>query len=187
MNDGLTSLWYAILGLLMAGNLTGYGIRKIFETTPLGTYSSSPGTIYPALKKLREKGLVARTEMESEGSAAKKVFCITGKGEKTLKRWLLKPVTRDQVRLHPEILMLRFAFMDYLNDPQAKIRFLEAFRDESARLVKEITAFREAEKEVMPINGLLALDSGILGTKAKVKWASYALKVLRKFHSSAKP
>ncbi|MBX2878146.1 MAG: PadR family transcriptional regulator, partial [Saprospiraceae bacterium] len=48
-----TRLDYAIMGLLIGGPLSGYQIRQIFETSEMGNYSSSPGSIYPALKRLR--------------------------------------------------------------------------------------------------------------------------------------
>jgi len=49
-----TLLDYAILGLIQDHALSGYAIRKMFEETALGHYSSSPGTIYPALNRLQK-------------------------------------------------------------------------------------------------------------------------------------
>jgi DNA-binding PadR family transcriptional regulator len=48
----ITTLGYALLGLIRAEPRTGYALRMVFETTPMGSYSSSPGSIYPALKSL---------------------------------------------------------------------------------------------------------------------------------------
>ncbi len=58
MNDtvSLTPLRLAILGLVAMHPQSGYDLRKIFETTPMGNFSSSPGAIYPALKSLEKKG-----------------------------------------------------------------------------------------------------------------------------------
>ena len=42
----MTPLSYALLGLMQMEPRSGYALRKVFETTPLGGYSSSPGSIY---------------------------------------------------------------------------------------------------------------------------------------------
>ncbi|MDH5368031.1 MAG: PadR family transcriptional regulator, partial [Cyclobacteriaceae bacterium] len=57
-NIKTTSLDYAILGLVHILPQSGYAIRKQFELTAIGNYSSSPGAIYPALKRLQKFGLV---------------------------------------------------------------------------------------------------------------------------------
>ncbi len=60
-----TLLDYAILGLIQNQPLSGYAIRKLFEETALGNYSSSPGTIYPALSRLQKFDLV---EKQAQGN-----------------------------------------------------------------------------------------------------------------------
>jgi DNA-binding PadR family transcriptional regulator len=56
--QGPTPLEYAVLGLLHQSEQSGYDLRKVFAATALGNYSSSPGTVYPALKRLEKRGLV---------------------------------------------------------------------------------------------------------------------------------
>jgi DNA-binding PadR family transcriptional regulator len=57
----ITSLDYAILGLMYQKPSSGYGIRMQFETTAIGNYSSSPGAVYPALDRLQKLGLVIKS------------------------------------------------------------------------------------------------------------------------------
>ena len=38
--------------------MSGYDLRKIFTTTAMGSFSDSPGAIYPALARLEANGLV---------------------------------------------------------------------------------------------------------------------------------
>ena len=52
----LSSLDCAILGLLSRRPGSGYDIRRVFQTTALGRYSDSPGSIYPAIKRLNRPG-----------------------------------------------------------------------------------------------------------------------------------
>ena len=104
-----TSLDYAILGLVNQQPQTGYGIRKAFETTALGNYSSSPGVIYPALKRLQELGLVVNATINDTN---KKKFHCTEEGESILKEWLLKPIEVTDIAKYLNDLLLRFAFME---------------------------------------------------------------------------
>ena len=61
----MTPLSFALLGLIGMEPRSGYKLRKVFETTPLGNYSSSPGSIYPALRALEKAGLVRRGAAEA--------------------------------------------------------------------------------------------------------------------------
>ena len=47
----------AILGLISQRPMTGYDLRRVFTTTPMWHFSSSPGAIYPALQCL-DSGLI---------------------------------------------------------------------------------------------------------------------------------
>ena len=74
----LTALTYALLGLVRATPRTGYALRKVFEDTPMGSFSSSPGSIYPALDKLVRAELLERRPPATGG---KPLFHITPEGE----------------------------------------------------------------------------------------------------------
>jgi len=54
----LTTLEYALLGLLDRQPSSGYDIARRFAETPLAHFSSSPGAIYPALRRLERAGMV---------------------------------------------------------------------------------------------------------------------------------
>ena len=69
-----------ILHLIAEKPRHGYEIIKAIEEMAGGTYSPSPGTIYPALTLLEEQGLV--TVAPSEGG--KKLHAITGDGRADL-------------------------------------------------------------------------------------------------------
>ena len=58
MSARVSLLGYALLGLLHQKPSSGYALRRVFATTPMGTFSDSPGAIYPALGRLeRHLGL----------------------------------------------------------------------------------------------------------------------------------
>ena len=171
-----TTLGYAILGLLQ-NPMSGYRVRKLFETTPMGHYSSGPGTIYPALKRLQEWGLIEQFE-DKKSSAGKKLFRLTRKGKRKLIEWLSRPASFEEVEKNLPLLLLRFAFMENLVALEVKARFLESFKNGVDEQIKKLSQYRKQNRESMPLHGLLALDHGIQEYKASSRWAAYALKAI---------
>jgi DNA-binding PadR family transcriptional regulator len=48
----ISILGYALLGLIHQKPSSGYDLRKTFTETAMGSFSNSPGAIYPALARL---------------------------------------------------------------------------------------------------------------------------------------
>lgn len=69
-----------VLALIAEQPRHGYDIIKVIEEKTSGTYSPSPGIVYPTLTFLEESGYLTA---ESEG--AKKLYNITSEGESYLK------------------------------------------------------------------------------------------------------
>jgi DNA-binding PadR family transcriptional regulator len=70
---------FALLHLLRERSMYGYEMIKALEERSGGFYTPSPGSIYPTLQMLEERGFVSSAE--SEG---KKVYSITDSGRKLL-------------------------------------------------------------------------------------------------------
>ena len=87
------------LGILTRGDATGYEIKKLFED---GGYQhfveASFGSIYPALNRLTEEGLVSVREEAQEKRPDRKVYSITPKGQSAFVGALLKPLPEDKHR-----------------------------------------------------------------------------------------
>lgn len=69
------ALRLVVLGLIAEEPRHGYDIIKALETKFQGTYSPSPGAIYPMLQMLEEADLVV-----SEAEGNKRLFSITDQG-----------------------------------------------------------------------------------------------------------
>jgi DNA-binding PadR family transcriptional regulator len=171
----MTHLDFAILGLVHQSPLTGYEVRKVFETTALGNYSSSPGTIYPALKRLQKLKMLIQKESDSN----RKLFFITGQGEKELTKWLIKPIEKDDIAKRIQIILLRFAFMEDLVEKDEKILFLQSFRDELKKYIKELKDYYQKEGKTMKLHGRLAFEHGIESYQMDLRWVQ---KTLRKIN-----
>jgi len=108
------------LGILTRANATGYEIKKKFEESGLQHFAeASFGSIYPALSRLTDEGLVSVREEAQEKRPDRKVYSITSAGRSTFLAALMKPLPEDRHRSSFAFAML---FSDLL--PQARVRAL---------------------------------------------------------------
>ena len=174
-----TTLGFALLGLLEQRPRTGYAVRKVFEDTPMGHYSSSPGSIYPALRRLEENGLIEETDEEGRSSSRSRFFRLTTGGRRALRRWLRGNIEREDVERRMHEMLLRFAFMDTVVTPADRERFLSSLHRHTRSYLRELEAYRRRERDGMSAVALLAFEFGIEGCRAHVRWAASALQRLQ--------
>lgn len=87
------------LGLLTRADATGYEIKKQFEEDGFGHFAeASFGSIYPALSRLTEEGLVSVREESQEKRPDRKVYSITEAGHTRFLEALNRPVHEDRNR-----------------------------------------------------------------------------------------
>ena len=175
--DTNSSLELALLGLLQQKAQSGYDLRKTFATTAMRHFSDSPGSIYPALRRLQARRWIAAAPEggDQENRRGRQVFSLTPAGTAVLAEWLERPVTRDDVIWRMQEVMLRFAFMDANVPRSTAIRFLGEFEKALGAYVAELRVDLEHMNSKMPINtGLLAFQSGIEGFEAQLSWARKA-------------
>ncbi|MDX1582290.1 MAG: PadR family transcriptional regulator [Thermoanaerobaculia bacterium] len=171
-----TTLEYALLGLVRQVPRSGYDLRKIFEETALGSYSGSPGAIYPALRRLEKQGLIEGEIDATTTLRPRKVFRPTKAGTEVLHGWLSAKIEREDVERRVDELMLRFAFHGLLDSAVETRHFLERFLEETERYVETLKAEREGIPEEAPPHPRLALSAGIGQYQAWARWARHALK-----------
>jgi PadR family transcriptional regulator, regulatory protein AphA len=87
----LNTTEFAILGLLAEGPLSGYDIKKEVEERLSHFWSQSYGHIYPMLRRLDERGLVAMTVERQDGRPDRKVYAITDDGRRALEDGFAEP------------------------------------------------------------------------------------------------
>jgi len=177
-----TLLGYALLALIHQAPRSGYDLRKLFATTPLMSFSDSPGAIYPALKKLEQTGLI-RSVVRDQGLRRKRVFRLSPSGLAKLKTWLTRPVQREDIIRHVDQLLVRFGFMDETVGAEGTIDLLRQMESGLAAYVPELQTFLAAHGPAMSLSGRLALESGISSYKSFLVWSRYAL---RQYEASRK-
>jgi DNA-binding PadR family transcriptional regulator len=164
-------LEHAVLGLLRQQPRSGYDLRKIFAATPIGMFSDSPGAIYPALRRLEQRGWIRGTIQERGSLRRRRLFRPTPAGARAFRRLQEKPITRDELP-HLDGLMLRFAFMDDSLGAAAAVAFLKSL---AAELDAYIPTLRAHLVPGMPLSGQLALEQGIGGYEHVRRWTQAAI------------
>jgi DNA-binding PadR family transcriptional regulator len=84
MKVGAVSLW--LLLLLSERTMYGYELKRELEKKFAGYWKPKTGTIYPALEKLEQTGLVTSQVEFRDGATDRKHYALTEKGQKELEQ-----------------------------------------------------------------------------------------------------
>jgi DNA-binding PadR family transcriptional regulator len=175
----------ALLGLLAVEPQSGYALRKAFQETPLGHFSDSPGSIYPALARLKARGWTDGTIDRSRALRPREIFALTPAGQNALRAWLSEPVTRATVSRGCDGALLRFAFMEATLGRKATAEFLSALARELAAHLEDVRRYMRAEGPGLPLTGRLALEIGLTTIEAQLRWARRAARHFRTPHGTS--
>lgn len=69
-----------LLAVLESGPAHGYAIIEALRGASDGTFDLPTGTVYPALRRLEEAGLVGSAWSHGEGERRRRVYQLTAKG-----------------------------------------------------------------------------------------------------------
>jgi PadR family transcriptional regulator PadR len=73
-----------ILKALSTGTLHGLGVSRRIEQLTGGTFAPQPGSLFPALHRLEEAGLLASSWDASENNRRAKYYTVTRAGRRQL-------------------------------------------------------------------------------------------------------
>lgn len=157
----MTSLGYAILGLLARDSMSGYDVAQRLKL-PIGYFwTASHSQIYPELETLERDGMVTHRRIEQRDRPAKNLFSITAAGRRALAEWVLEPVASRRVR--DELLLKTYSH--WVVDPARAAAF---YRDEEARARAHLAELAAVEARLRTLFG----DD--LDTPGTEGFASYA-------------
>jgi PadR family transcriptional regulator, regulatory protein AphA len=92
------SLIHAILASLEFKPMTGYDLKKFFDSSADNFWTTTQSHIYKALGDLEKEGWVEKCVIEQEDKPNRKEFSITATGRAELRRWLTTPLLPAPVR-----------------------------------------------------------------------------------------
>jgi DNA-binding PadR family transcriptional regulator len=164
-------LTLAVMGMLAQWPQSGYDLMKLFESSAIGNCSSSPGAVYPALKRLEEAGLIAG-EVENEDTLRpRQVYHLTPEGDAALRDYLGRAITREDVTRSGGDVILRFVFAGHILGAEEAARILAEFADEIEAYLPELEAEYRGFPEDLPPFGRHGLEHSIQHYRWEVEWA----------------
>jgi PadR family transcriptional regulator AphA len=100
------------LAILAHGEASGYDLKKNWEDGPFGAMGgASFGSIYPALAKLEQDGLIASREEMQHGKPPKRVYSLTEAGSKVFLEEMSATPEPDVFRSHFGIIVMCAPFL----------------------------------------------------------------------------
>lgn len=147
---------------------TAHFVRRSFERGLSTNLSSSPGGVYPALKRLEARKLVTIRPAENDGRKTG-LLSITSEGLGALKEWLADLPASALLLEDP--LRTRIAFAD-LFERSEYLQWLSAARRKLGITLHELT---EAMRIEQPPLTKLAYENARAQTQARLSWIDLAI------------
>jgi PadR family transcriptional regulator, regulatory protein AphA len=175
----LTATEYAVLGLLSAGEQSGYDLKKRADSSVGYFWTPAKSRIYAILPRLVEAGLVRRRNVRQRGRPDKQLYRLTPEGRRALVSWLARgPVEPD---LERHLLLLKLYFGE-LAGPEALIEQVRERREEVERFRAELElvdlSARARRAERGDLYSRLTRMYGLMWADAVIAWARAAEKEL---------
>jgi len=180
-------LRYAILQLLYRNSLTGYEIKKRFDTSLIHCWHASHSQIYPELHRMEQHGLVVAKIEEQIGKPNRNVYTITEAGKETLRNWISTPIA--DLRNKDEMLLKVFSI--HLMEPKDARELLLQARELHVRKLAfckrmeaelaEKNYIQEGSPTAPWIYGrLFVLKQGMMYEQMYIDWIDMVLGILEK-------
>jgi PadR family transcriptional regulator, regulatory protein AphA len=170
------SLRHAILGFLTIRPLSGYDLKRAFDSSVRHFWTADQAAIYRALTELERDGFVLHERVAQSARPDRKVHHATEAGREELARWLrgAMPVT---VRREPLLLKLFFAdalhpevMRDIVDGELAQVdEELAAFEAYAATLEARAATASDADRRSL-LGPLITLTNGVQLGHAYRRW-----------------
>lgn len=130
----MTTLGFAILGLLAREALSGYDVTQRMKERVGFFWGAGHSQVYPELARLEAGGFVTHRVVEQRERPDKKVYEITGAGLGALREWVTRPPPRRPTK---DELTLK-AYSVWLADGEEAARL---FREEGRRHEEQLARY----------------------------------------------
>jgi PadR family transcriptional regulator, regulatory protein AphA len=173
----LTDFEQILLGMIVIhGPSSGYDVKKLFSGTPAAVYQPSAGALYPALRRLEQRGLIRLETAVSKGRRNRRLIHATDAGLAAHLDWVRQPVDPGTVPRDLGLHLMRFVMMEGRLPRADVLAFLTSLCDALEAFVTTMEGYIAAAGAQMPgQHPLLALQHGIAIHQASLDWARTAL------------
>ena len=177
------SLQHAILGFLNYKSLTGYDLKKIFDTSVRHFWAADQSQIYRTLNRLSDRGLVEMEIINQSERPDRKVYSITKAGRDELRDWLASPISPHTPH-NAELIQVFFA--GQLSDNEILAIFERSAEQVRTALVRyneipqQAEAYSDYDKSPREFFcWMLTLDAGHKSAQAHLAWLEDVIQRIR--------
>lgn len=142
---------------------TAHQIRKIYADSPVSSYGTSKGKIYPLIKRLKERGLMQAKRVASDSRGTESLTC-TAKGRQALRSWM--KTSRPTHLLLEDPLRTMLQSLDLLRRSE-KLEWITTMQDALKAKLKELESYRESV--FVPYKDLLH-DNAAMSLRVRIEW-----------------
>ena len=181
------ALAHAIMTALIDDDLSGYELAKAFDVSLGFFWRASHQQIYQELRKLSDRGLLNKREVNQSGKPNKIVYGLTKSGRDELADWVYQ---KSKVQESKDDLLIKLYNLSDNNVSQL-IGEIEQRRDAMMQrlyLYERIRRSHYDDPESLPIRRqgvYLALLGGIRHGEQYLQWCDEALKVLARVENDS--
>ena len=158
----------ALLSLVLRQQpMTGYQIAKFFEASPVHTFNTSTGKLYPLIYRLETRGFLRAEEVPGDKRGTKRFYC-TEEGREVLKQWVLA-VRPEHVLLH-DPLRKKLQGFELLAEGE-QLKWIATSKRRLQEKLKEVEAW---PAQVEGPFGDLVKDSAKSALESRIAWLERA-------------
>lgn len=161
--DRLTDNEGSLLALMLRRQpVTAYQLLRLYEQSPVSSFNESKGSLYPLIRRLKARGLIAAEPIAGDGRKAERLSC-TATGRAAARRWVKELEPRH---ILPDDPLRTKAISFELLDAAERRAWIGAARALAKAKIAEVEAYMIGldlpYKEAIEANALGALQARLV-------------------------
>ena len=154
--------------VVRAGPITAYEIGQVYARSPVSSFNTSKGKLYPAIRRLRERGLIEAAPVEGDARGTERLTA-TPAAREAVRRWCLE--IRPPHLLLEDPLRTKLQSLDLLSQEE-RVRWCVSAKAALAERLRQVEAYREEVEAPF----LDLLHEGATGAiRARIEWLDRVL------------
>lgn len=173
-----SELEYLVMAMIESDITSGYAMRKHMNRMRGGHWSTESGSIYRALKRLQEGGLIELAGKAGAPNRQRTEYRLTGQGRTELDHWLRGAMHPDQLETLNDPVRSRSYFLGLL-DPPARENVVRSWISGTKNLIESIKYDLERHNGDAATLERLSLQGYLAVTNARLEWLKMLLQSLK--------
>ena len=176
------SLKHAILGFLSFNSLSGYDLKKAFDSSVRHFWPANQSQIYRTLAQMTDEGLIEKKVIEREERLDMKIYSITKTGRSELHDWLATPLPEKETR---EPFLIQIFFGGKLSDEELLNLLQHEKKIAEENLLAYDAVYQAATAQPSSNDprafflSMLTLEYGVKSNRALLNWLNSAIERIK--------